>query len=105
MYSFVVVSLCVKSSEFMRTHNIFQKKNGVCRMHTLSKTLLCSFALSVFGFLYLLFRRQVSNHKTLSGLVDDSDSVFAYSDADNSTSRLSFQTAGAVLRTINCLVL
>lgn len=74
-------------------------------MHTLSKTLLCSFALSVFGFLYLLFRRQVSDHKTLSGLVDDSDSVFAYSDADNSTSRLSFQTAGAVLRTINCQVL
>lgn len=58
-------------------------------MHTLSKTLLCSFALSVFGFLFLLFRRQVSNHITLSGLVDDSDSVFAYSDADNSTSRLS----------------
>lgn len=57
-------------------------------MHTLSKALLCSFALSVFGFLFLLFRRQVSNHITLSGLVDDSDSVFAYSDADNSTSRL-----------------
>ena len=74
-------------------------------MHTLSKALLCSFALSVFGFLYLLFRRQVSDHKTLSGLVDDSDSVFAYSDADNSTSRLSLQTAGAGLRTINCLVL
>ncbi len=61
--SYLSVRKAVNSCE----RTIFsRRKTEFCRMHTLSKTLLCSFALSVFGFLYLLFRRQVSDHKTLS---------------------------------------